>query len=82
MKENLRKENYDENNKKEDDIDFNYKMVLSRGLVKNKIKIDPYEQYKEFYLMEKEKQDKENKLNKLNKIKIVIDPSLLQSNEN
>ena len=47
MKENLRKENYDENNKKEDeDIDFNYKMVLSRGLVKNKIKIDPYEEYK------------------------------------
>ena len=80
MKENLRKENYDENNKKEDEnIDFNYKIVLSRGLVKNKIKIDPYEEYKEFYLMEKEKQDKENKLNR---IKIDIDPSLLQNADN
>ena len=80
MKENLRKENYDENNKKEDEnIDFNYKIVLSRGLVKNKIKIDPYEEYKEFYLMEKEKQDKENKLNR---IKIDIDPSLLQNTDN
>ena len=79
MKENLRKENYDENKKEAENIDFNYKIVLSRGLVKNKIKIDPYEEYKEFYLMEKEKQDKEKKLNK---IKIDIDPSLLQNDEN
>ena len=75
MKENLRKENNDEN--KNEDIDFNYKMVLSRGLVTNKIKIDPYKEYKEFYALEKEKQEKENK----KKINFdIIDPSLLPNN--
>ena len=43
MKENLKKENSDEENN--ENIDFNYKMVLSKGLVKNKIKIDPYQEY-------------------------------------
>ena len=75
MRENLRKESNDEENKKNEDIDFNYKMVLSKGLVKNKIKIDPYEEYKEFYQIKKENQEKEKKKNKL-------DPSLVQSIQN
>ena len=78
MKENLRNENNDDN--KDEDIDLTYKMVLSKGLVKNMIKIDPYKEYKEFYLMKKEKQEKENKLNKLN-FDIDIDPSLLKNND-
>ena len=65
---------------KDEDIDLTYKMVLSKGLVKNMIKIDPYKEYKEFYLMKKEKQEKENKLNKLN-FDIDIDPSLLKNND-
>ena len=78
IKENLSKENDDEN--KNEDIDLSYKMVLSRGLVKNKIKIDPYKEYKEFYLMQKEKQEKEKKLNKFN-FDIDIDPSLMQNKD-
>ena len=34
-------------------------MYLSKGLVTNKVKTDPYLDYKEFYKMEKEKQEKE-----------------------
>ena len=80
MKENLRNENYnEENNKENENIDFNYKMVLSKGLVKNKIKIDPYKEYKEFFKMEKEKQDKDNKLNKIN---IDIEPTSNQIKDN
>ena len=80
MKENLKNENYnEENNKENENIDFNYKMVLSKGLVKNKIKIDPYKEYKEFFKMEKEKQDKDNKLNKIN---IDIEPTSNQIKDN
>jgi hypothetical protein len=76
MKENLKKENNDEEHKENESIDFNYKMVLSKGLVKNKIKVDPYKEYKEFFEMEKEKQEKEKKNNN----KIYIDSSLVQNN--
>lgn len=76
MKENLRMENDDEENKKNEDIDFNYKIVLSKGLVKNKIKIDPYEEYKEFYKIQKENQERQKRLNKIN---IDIDPSLMKN---
>ena len=65
MKEKLRKEN-EEGNKGED-IDFNYKLFLSKGLVTNKTKTDPYLDYKEFFKYEKEKQkqiDMENDINK------------------
>ena len=65
MKETLRKENEEEN--KGEDIDFNYKLFLSKGLVSNKIKTDPYLDYKEFFKYEKEKQkriDMENDINK------------------
>ena len=78
MKENLRKENNDEDNKENESIDFNYKMVLSKGLVKNKIKIDPYKEYKEFYEFEKEKQHKENDVNG----KINLEQSLNKINDN
>ena len=57
MQENLKKESEESN--KGEDIDFNYKMYLSKGLVTNKVKTDPYLDYKEFYKMEKEKQEKE-----------------------
>ena len=57
MQENLKKESEESN--KGEDIDFNYKMYLSKGLVTNKLKTDPYLDYKEFYKMEKEKQEKE-----------------------
>ena len=76
MKENLKKENNDEEHKENESIDFNYKMVLSKGLVKNKIKVDPYKEFKEFFEMEKEKQEKEKKKNN----KINIDSSLIQNN--
>jgi hypothetical protein len=76
MKENLKKENNDEEHKENESIDFNYKMVLSKGLVKNKIKVDPYKEYKEFFEMEKEKQEKEKKNNN----KIYIDSSLVPNN--
>ena len=78
MKENLRKENNEEDNKENESIDFNYKMVLSKGLVKNKIKIDPYKEYKEFYELEKEKKQKENERNG----KINIEQSLNKINDN
>ena len=75
MKENLRKENNDEDHKENESIDFNYKMVLSKGLVKNIIKIDPYKEYKEFYKMKKDRQEKEKKLNRIN---IDIEPASIQ----
>jgi len=62
MKENLRNEN-NEQNKESENIDFNYKMVLSRGLVTNKLKIDPYKDYLEFYQITKEKEENKHKLN-------------------
>ena len=62
MKENLKNEN-NEQNKENENIDFNYKMVLSRGLVTNKLKIDPYKDYLEFYQITKEKEENKNKLN-------------------
>jgi hypothetical protein len=62
MKENLRNES-DEQNKESENIDFNYKMVLSRGLVTNKLKIDPYKDYLEFYQITKEKEENKHKLN-------------------
>ena len=57
MRNNLKKENEEEN--KGEKIDFNYKLFLSKGLVLNKIKTDPYLDYKEFFKMEKEKQGNE-----------------------
>ena len=78
MKENLRKENNDEDHKENESIDFNYKMVLSKGLVKNIVKIDPYKEYKEFFEMEKQKQENENKGNN----KINIDASVIQKKNN
>lgn len=65
MKETLRKENEEEN--KGEDIDFNYKLFLSKGLVSNKIKTDPYLDYKEFFQYEKEKQKRLNMENDINK---------------
>ena len=65
MKETLRKENEEEN--KGEDIDFNYKLFLSKGLVSNKIKTDPYLDYKEFFQYEKEKQKQLNMENDINK---------------
>ena len=65
MKEKLRKENDEEN--KGEDIDFNYKLFLSKGLVSNKIKTDPYLDYKEFFQYEKEKQKQLNMENDINK---------------
>ena len=65
MKEKLRKENDEEN--KGGDIDFNYKLFLSKGLVSNKIKTDPYLDYKEFFQYEKEKQKQLNMENDINK---------------
>ena len=65
MKETLRKENEEE--KKGEDIDFNYKLFLSKGLVSNKIKTDPYLDYKEFLKYEKEKQKQLNMENDINK---------------
>ena len=65
MKEKLRKENDEEN--KGEDIDFNYKLFLSKGLVSNKIKTDPYLDYKEFFQYEKEKQKRLNMENDINK---------------
>ena len=62
MKENLRNED-NEQNKESENIDFNYKMVLSRGLVTNKLKIDPYKDYLEFYQITKEKEENKHKLN-------------------
>ena len=62
MKENLRNES-NEQNKESENIDFNYKMVLSRGLVTNKLKIDPYKDYLEFYQITKEKEENKHKLN-------------------
>ena len=62
MKENLKNEN-NEQNKESENIDFNYKMVLSRGLVTNKFKIDPYKDYLEFYKITKEKEENKHKLN-------------------
>lgn len=56
MKNNLKKENEEDN--KGENIDFNYKLFLSKGLVSNKIKTDPYLDYKEFFKIEKEKQQK------------------------
>ena len=65
MKETLKKENEEEN--KGEDIDFNYKLFLSKGLVSNKIKTDPYLDYKEFFQYEKEKQKRLNMENDINK---------------
>ena len=66
MKSNLQKVNKEED--KGENIDFNYKLFLSKGLVTNKIKIDPYLDYKEFFKIEKEKQEKENMENDNNKL--------------
>ena len=57
MQENLKKESGEDN--KGENIDFNYKLFLSKGLVTNKVNTDPYLDYKEFFKMEKEKQEKE-----------------------
>ena len=54
MKQTLEKENERDKNKDEN-IDFNYKLFLSKGLVSNKVKIDPYQDYKEFFKYKKEK---------------------------
>ena len=72
MRENLQKENYNEdnNNKENENIDFNYKIVLSKGLVKNQIKMDPYKEYKEFFEMEKKKEEKRKNKNQ-------IDPDII-----
>jgi hypothetical protein len=64
MKENLQKEN--ETKDKGEDIDFNYKLFLSKGLVTNKLKTDPYLDYQEFYKFEKAKQEKEQLENEKN----------------
>ena len=55
MKNNLKKENEEDN--KGENIDFNYKLFLSKGLVSNKIKTDPYLDYKEYFKMKKEELD-------------------------
>ena len=73
MKENLRKENENEENKESENIDFNYKIVLSKGLVTNKIKIDPYKDYLEAYKLTKEKQINQSRQNKF-----YTDPSKIQ----
>ena len=57
IQENLKKEDVKEN--KGENIDFNYKLFLSKGLVTNKVNTDPYLDYKEFFQFEKEKQEKE-----------------------
>ena len=54
MQENLKKESKEED--KGENIDFNYKLFLSKGLVTNTMKTDPYLDYKEFFQMQKEKQ--------------------------
>ena len=61
IQENLKKD--DEKENKDENIDFNYKLFLSKGLVTSKNNTDPYLDYKEFFKMEKEKerQKKENK---------------------
>ena len=53
----MKKEDVKEN--KGENIDFNYKLFLSKGLVTNKVNTDPYLDYKEFFQFEKEKQEKE-----------------------
>ena len=55
MQENLKKESKEED--KGENIDFNYKLFLSKGLVTNTMKTDPYLDYKEFFQMEKEKRE-------------------------
>ena len=62
MKQNLEADNNNEENKKYENIDFNYKFVLSKNLVKNKLHVDPYQDYKEFFIMTKKKND-EKKIN-------------------
>ena len=59
MQENLKKESKEED--KGENIDFNYKLFLSKGLVTNTMKTDPYLDYKEFFQMEKEKQKMERR---------------------
>ena len=63
MQENLKKESKEED--KGENIDFNYKLFLSKGLVTNTMKTDPYLDYKEFFQMEKEKQKMEIEKEKL-----------------
>ena len=63
MQENLKKESKEED--KGENIDFNYKLFLSKGLVTNTMKTDPYLDYKEFFQMEKEKQKMEREKEKL-----------------
>ena len=64
MKQNLEKENIENKNKGEN-IDFNYKLFLSKGLVSNKVKPDYYQDYKEFFKYEKEKSKNKGIINNI-----------------
>ena len=67
MKKNLETDNNNEDDKENENIDFNYKFFLSKNLVKNKLHIDPYQDYKEFFniITEKNKREKEEERNRI-----------------